>query len=106
MPTTADLEHLLREDDWIRRIARQLASDPQTAEDLAQDAWVVALGEDARTPDHAASAARSERNRGWLFGVVRNLRRQGARSERRRSERSDARPARKPSPRRRTSSAS
>lgn len=62
MPSPAELERLLREDHWLRRLARRLAGDPESAEDLAQEAWVVALD-------------RGRGDRPWLFGVLRNLRR-------------------------------
>ncbi len=66
MPFPADLDGLLREDDWLRRMARKLVGDSHASEDLVQDAWVAAI-----------SRGRSERP--WLFGVLRNLRREGAR---------------------------
>lgn len=66
MPFPADLDALLREDDWLRRMARKLVGDSHASEDLVQDAWVAAI-----------SRGRSERP--WLFGVLRNLRREGAR---------------------------
>lgn len=57
-----DTEFLLTQDDWLRRIARQLVSDPDLADDLVQDAWVAGL-ERGRT-DVAS--------RPWLRGVLRN----------------------------------
>ena len=71
------IEALLAEDDWIRRLAGRLVSDPNTADDLAQDAWVAALD--------PSSAGRSVRP--WLGGVLRNLVRSSRRSERRRVRR-------------------
>lgn len=82
VPPTLDLEGLLSEDRWIRRLARRLTVDEHAAEDLAQDAWVAALT--------AKAGARPRRARGWLGGVVRHLladwRRAGARRARREEE--------------------
>ncbi len=66
MSLPADLNRILEEDDWLRRIARRLADDSASSEDLAQDAWVAAL-------------TRKRADRPWLFGVMRNLRRESAR---------------------------
>ena len=49
--------------EWLRRLARGLVGDPAAADDLAQDAWVVAL----------QSGGHVESRRGWLAGVLRNL---------------------------------
>ena len=57
-----DAETVLVQDDWLRRMARQLVRDPELADDLVQDAWVAGL-ERRRTQ-------RSERP--WLAGVLRN----------------------------------
>ena len=59
MPPPFELEAVLRADDWLRRMARSLV-DADASEDLAQDAWVAAL-------------SRGRGDRGWLFGVLRNL---------------------------------
>ncbi|HEX6884453.1 MAG TPA: sigma-70 family RNA polymerase sigma factor [Planctomycetota bacterium] len=64
MPPTLDLQGLLAEDQWIRRLARRLAGDAQAAEDLAQETWAAALG--ARGP-------RPRAVRPWLRGILRNL---------------------------------
>jgi DNA-directed RNA polymerase specialized sigma24 family protein/protocatechuate 3,4-dioxygenase beta subunit len=66
MSPPPDLDRVLQEDDWLRRMARQLVGDSHASEDLAQDAWVTAL-------------SRGRTDRPWLFGVLRNLRREGAR---------------------------
>lgn len=60
---------------WIRELARQLVSDPASADDLAQDACVVALSHAPRDDG---------RLRSWLASVLRNLARQRGRSEGRR----------------------
>lgn len=77
MRTRPKIETLLAEDAWIRRMAKRLVTDPNLADDLAQDAWVVALGSSS-----AGSLARP-----WLGGVLRNLVRSRLRSRRRRARR-------------------
>ncbi len=72
-----DVRSLLETDAWIRRLARRLVASPEQAEDLAQDAWVVALDRDR--------SGGSERR--YLTGVVRNLFRGFARGEERRVRR-------------------
>ncbi len=64
VPPAIDLQGLLAEDRWIRRLARRLAGDGESAEDLVQDAWVAAL--DARSGG-------PRRLRPWLRGIMRNL---------------------------------
>ncbi|HEX6882475.1 MAG TPA: sigma-70 family RNA polymerase sigma factor, partial [Planctomycetota bacterium] len=64
VPPTQDLAGLLAEDRWMRRLARRLAADPHTADDLVQDAWVAALSSDGE---------RARVRRSWLGGVVRHL---------------------------------
>ena len=68
-----EIERLLADDDWIRRLARRLVRDPDAADDLVQDAWVAALS--------SGDAIRSPRS--WFGGVLRNT----WRDRRRRSER-------------------
>ena len=70
-PTLPTGELLMRELDWMRRLARQLAGDPERAEDLTQDALVVALERPPRD---------GERLRGWLRRVMQNLFREGLRT--------------------------
>ncbi len=62
LPPTLDA--LLAETRWIQALARSLVVDPGTADDVAQDAAVVAL----TNPPRDAGALRS-----WLRRVVRNL---------------------------------
>lgn len=66
VPPAFDLQGLLAEDQWIRRLAQRLAGDAHAAEDLVQDAWVAAL--DAR-----AEAPRPRALRPWMRGILRNL---------------------------------
>jgi RNA polymerase sigma factor (sigma-70 family) len=75
--------HLLRDVAWLRRLARHLAGDPATADDLAADAVLAWAG----------AAAPPLSVRGWLATVVRH---RAARVHRRallrqRSERAAAR---------------
>src|SRR5262245_60706037 len=58
------VERLLAERAWIVSLARSLVVDPASADDVAQDATVVALG---RGPSEPAAY------RGWIGRVVRNL---------------------------------
>lgn len=84
-----ELEATLAEDQWIRRMAHQLVRDPNQADDLAQEAWLVALG--AQRAEAPSSA--------WLRGVLGNLRRHARRSDGRRAarERASAREESQPS---------
>ena len=63
---------LLAHGDWVHALARRLVRDPSSADDLAQDALVVAL---ERPPAHAANL------RAWLGRVLRNLHRERARRQ-------------------------
>jgi len=58
----SELERLLDDDRWIRRLAGRLVADPAAADDLAQEAWLAALG--------AGGAAGVERR--WFGRVLRN----------------------------------
>jgi RNA polymerase sigma-70 factor (ECF subfamily) len=71
-------EGLLEHQAFLRRLARSLVADPHGAEDLAQDAAVIAL---ERPPPDEGSF------RGWLARVVRNRAIDAARKERRREDR-------------------
>ena len=71
MSAPIDPELLLRENAWLRRLARSLAADPETADDLFQDTWVAAL-------EHPPHTLRDDA-RAWLVSVARNLVRAGGR---------------------------
>lgn len=77
--TPADL---LRQLDWMRALARELVSDPQRAEDLAQDTLIIGL---ERPPTGG------EGLRGWIATVMRNLFRERLRSRENRLARERAR---------------
>ncbi len=75
---------------WLRRLAASLVDDPNTAEDIAQSTYAMAL---ERPPSHASNL------RGWLAAVMTNLVRERLRGEQRRTfhERRGAREEREPS---------
>lgn len=73
-----DLDRLLADTAFVRRIARSLVRDPDAADDLAQDALVVALERPPRTGTSL---------RGWLTAVVRTLAVDRARSANARARR-------------------
>jgi RNA polymerase sigma factor (sigma-70 family) len=75
------LEELLRRAPWARRLAHHLVHRREDAEDLLQDAWLVAR--DKGTPDQPAS-------RPWLTGVLRVLSLNRARAAGRRRQREAA----------------
>ncbi len=66
--------------EWVRALARRLADDDASAEDLAQDALVVALSSGPRE---------SLKFRPWMAAVMRNLVRQEARGTSRREMREE-----------------
>jgi len=80
-PLTADVQALLDQMGWLRELAKQLVGDPHRAEDLTQEACLAAL-------QHRPMTDRSLR--GWLATVLRNLVRQGARGDGRRSAREES----------------
>ena len=69
---------LLEQVSWIRRLARELVADRELAEDLVQETCVVALEQAPRE---------TTKLRAWLAEVLRNLLRQHARGQGRRSAR-------------------
>ena len=78
-------QDLLRHEAFLRRLARRLVSDEATADDLVQDAFVLALEHPARRGQGLGS---------WLARAVRRGAGHGRRAARRRSgrERAAARP--------------
>ncbi|HEY4175764.1 MAG TPA: sigma-70 family RNA polymerase sigma factor [Kofleriaceae bacterium] len=73
-------EQLMAEMAWVRQLARALLKDASVADDIAQDAWLVAT---EKQPD-------SDRPlRPWLGRVVRKLIHTRRRSDARRSERDE-----------------
>src|SRR5262245_29421694 len=78
MERTLEIEALLNEAGWLRRLAASLVGDAAQADDLVQDTWVAAL----RRPPSAERAPRP-----WLARVVRNLARNAGRDGARRRTR-------------------
>ena len=72
---------LLAQVGWVRALARRLAQDAHEADDLAQDALVVAMS----GPRPADGSLRQ-----WLAGVLRGVWYTRRRAERRRGQREDA----------------
>ena len=76
-----EIEELLRESRWLRRLARHLVADPAEADDVAQQTYLAAL----------ASPPPVEREvRPWLTRVARNVVRSRYRADRRRRCREQA----------------
>ncbi|MBK6940951.1 MAG: sigma-70 family RNA polymerase sigma factor [Planctomycetes bacterium] len=75
------VQTLLEHAEWIRRLAHVLVRDPALAEDLAQDTWVAAL----RTPPKEPGPLKP-----WLATILRNLVRERARGNERRTRREQA----------------
>ena len=73
----ADINELMSEMGWVRRLAQSLLRDPSEADDVAQEAWLVAH---EQSPDDRPL-------RPWLHRVVLNLVRMRARSNTRRRTR-------------------
>lgn len=84
------LHELMAHDAWVRALARRLVADAHEADDVAQQAWVEALG---------APPPQLPRARAWLRSVVRNAARMRGRTDARRlqRERRAAKPERMPS---------
>ncbi|MCA8959063.1 MAG: carboxypeptidase regulatory-like domain-containing protein [Planctomycetes bacterium] len=76
-----ETEELLSRDDGFRRLALALAGDPDAADDLAQETWVVAT----RNADLTDSGRRPAA--GWLVGVAKWLLHNRHRADLRRLER-------------------
>lgn len=69
------IDEVLAEVDWLQRLARRLAVDVHSADDLVQQTFVVAL-QGSNRPDGNL--------RGWLAAIVHNLARTDRRSRVRR----------------------
>lgn len=74
-------EELLQQHRWARSLARHLVADEATADDITQEAMIIALDK-APTEGRNSGLVRS-----WLGTVVRNVARQKGRSEVRRAHR-------------------
>lgn len=80
-PVPIDPERLLAQTAWVRRLARSLARDEASADDLVQESYAAAL---RRPPQGEAHDARL---RAWFGRVLRNLAFRRRREELRREER-------------------
>lgn len=80
-----NIEALLRDRDWVSRLARSLARDDAQADDLAQDGWVAAL---KNPPGRAVRA--------WWRRVLRRRAMELRREEDRRTAREERRPQPRP----------
>ncbi len=81
--THPTLDRLLRDRAWLVALARRIVVDPEIAEDVVQDAAVIAM---TRPPLEPAAA------RSWLARVVRNLGLNRLRGSTRRRAHEDATP--------------
>jgi RNA polymerase sigma factor (sigma-70 family) len=77
----ADLRALLSEREWLRGLARALASPGAEAEDLEQETWVAALRSPPRRPGPV---------RGWLATILRRKASDSRRAAGRRAAREEA----------------
>ncbi len=72
MDANPHLDELLLHAAWARRLARTLVADPNTADDLVQEAYVAAA---------SGAYSSSDAPRGWLATVLRNFARRRHRGE-------------------------
>jgi RNA polymerase sigma factor (sigma-70 family) len=79
-PRSVRSDELLAQMGWVRALARGLLSDPGLADDVAQDAWILATERPPR--EREGSGLKS-----WLASVARTLARQSVRSSERRTAR-------------------
>ena len=82
-PPSVNIDLLLRQTGWVRRLARRLIDDGAHAEDLAQEAMLAVL----RAPPVGASNERILR--AWLARVLRNCARLAVRTNLRRQRREE-----------------
>ncbi len=93
-PTRIDTDRLVLHTEWLRALALRLVGDPHLADDVVQEAFLVAL----QRPFGAQSSEGGAR--AWLFGILRNVVRTGRRTDGRRRHREheyrEARPVAEP----------
>ncbi len=80
MPPAIRHEELLAQMGWVQSLAASLVRDPNVAQDVAQETWLLALERPPR-------ATTGPGLRAWLATVTRTLARQSVRSESRRTVR-------------------
>ncbi|HEX5054172.1 MAG TPA: sigma-70 family RNA polymerase sigma factor, partial [Planctomycetota bacterium] len=88
-PDPAQVDRLLAETVWLRRLARSLVAGRDTADDVVQETLLRAC----QSPLHAV-----QNLRGWLGVVAASVARRFARTERRLGRRLQALPAPAPAP--------
>ncbi len=76
--SAVSIESLLAHADWVRALARQLVSDPASADDVEQEVWRAAIENPPRDGSNP---------RGWLASVARNAARTLGRANSRREAR-------------------
>jgi len=76
--TNPQVESLFEHDSFLRAMARRLLGDHGAADDVVQEAWLVAL-RSAKRPEEVRA--------GWLAGIVKNLVRRRRRDGERRARR-------------------
>jgi DNA-directed RNA polymerase specialized sigma24 family protein len=81
LPTSPNLDQLLRHAAFVRRLALALCVDPNQADDAVQDTWLTAM---------RAPPPRDRNLRGWLAHALRNVLRQRGRGDERRRRRDAA----------------
>lgn len=74
---STDLERILAQADWLRRLARGLVREREEADEVVQDTWVAALAHAPR-----AEASNVAGLRAWLATVARNVARRRGRDAR------------------------
>lgn len=80
-----DLDRLIRDSRWMRGLARRLVRDADVANDVLQDAWIVAIEQRARVRGGMSN---------FLAGVIKRLASGARRSTERRERREAATPPR------------
>ena len=88
------LDLLLAQAGWAKALARSLARDDDSADELVQRTWVAALTRPPRALEEAVGASGTPGTQGapaalrsWIASVMRNFARQEAREQERRTER-------------------
>lgn len=88
MSDSDQLDDILAQTAWLRRLARRLVADEAEQDDVVQRAWVEVL----------RAQNRPQAVRPWMFGILRNVVRMRLRSDHRRLRREAAEPLVAPPP--------
>jgi RNA polymerase sigma factor (sigma-70 family) len=81
VPSSLSIHELLREQDFVHRLAKSLVFDQDRVDDVVQEAWLAAM---RHPPRESASVS------GWFRSVLGNLARRRTRDEGRRRAREQA----------------